>query len=163
VQRPSQRFTHVVKAINGQNFGDVLQSVKAPLAALCAAALLTGAIVPEEALAARSGGRVGGSSFSARRSAPSAPRAGPSSGPTIRNYNYYAPPPVVAPPLIGGFGFPGFGFGGYGGVAVGPAVVVPGFGFISSLFSLFFLIITLSFILNVIRGIMNNKNDRYDD
>lgn len=48
-----------------------------PVAAALAACLLLGAAVPEEALAARSGGRAGGSSFrsSAPRSAP-APRSG---------------------------------------------------------------------------------------
>ena len=50
-----------------------------PVAATLAASLLLGATLPEDALAARSGGRVGGSSFrsSAPRSAPapSAPRS----------------------------------------------------------------------------------------
>ena len=48
-----------------------------PVAATLAASLLLGAALPEDALAARSGGRVGGSSFrsSAPRSAPSAPRS----------------------------------------------------------------------------------------
>jgi hypothetical protein len=46
-----------------------------PVAAALAASLLLSAVVPEEALAARSGGRVGGSSF--RSSAPrsAAPRS----------------------------------------------------------------------------------------
>lgn len=39
-----------------------------PLATVIAAGLLTGAVLPEEALAARSGGRVGRSGFSSRRS-----------------------------------------------------------------------------------------------
>lgn len=49
------------------------QHVALPVAALVAAALLASSVAPEEALAARSGGRVGGSSFSARRSAPAGP------------------------------------------------------------------------------------------
>ena len=55
-----------------------------PLAALLSLALLTSAVVPEEADAARSGGRVGGSSFSSRRA--SAPSMGRSGG-----YSRYAP------------------------------------------------------------------------
>lgn len=52
-----------------------------PLASMVAAAMIAGAFVPDEALAARSSGRAGGSSgFSARKSysAPSASRAAPS-------------------------------------------------------------------------------------
>lgn len=46
---------------------------QAALAGLVASALLLGsAVVPDEALAARSGGRVGSSSFSSRRAAPRA-------------------------------------------------------------------------------------------
>lgn len=50
------------------------------VAAALAAALLVGAAVPEDAMAARSGGRVGGSSFRSARPAPSAPRAAPRGG-----------------------------------------------------------------------------------
>ena len=42
-------------------------------AAMCASLLLGGALAPQEALAARSGGRMGASSFSARRSQSYAP------------------------------------------------------------------------------------------
>ena len=47
-----------------------------PLTAAVAAALLISAGSPDEALAARSGGRVGGSSFRSARPAPSAPQGG---------------------------------------------------------------------------------------
>ena len=54
--------------------------VTGPFAATLAAALMLSASLPEDAMAARSGGRVGGSSFSARRAAPP-PRAAPRASP----------------------------------------------------------------------------------
>lgn len=78
-----------------------------------------------------------------------------SSGPTVRNYNYYSAPPLVSP---WGFGFPGFGFG-YGGVGVFPMF---GFGTI-------FNIIVLMFIANVVLNTVRNfteggkKDGRMDD
>jgi uncharacterized membrane protein len=48
------------------------QAIAMPIASMVAAALIAGAVVPEQALAARSSGRAGGSSgFSARKSASS--------------------------------------------------------------------------------------------
>lgn len=81
----------------------------------------------DDAMAAKTGGRVGGQAF---RSA--APR---SSGPRINNSrtNIYINPPV-SPPLVGGYGY-GYGVPFYGGwgwspftfFAPGPSVAV-GFG-----------------------------------
>lgn len=72
------------------------EQLAVPAAAVMAAALFFAA-TPDEALAARSGGRVGGSSgFSQRRSAPSAPRSY-GGGPSINVY--------PTPPVVGGYGF----------------------------------------------------------
>ncbi len=55
---------------------NIRKAVAVPLASLVAAALLAGAFAPDEALAARSSGRAGGSSgFSSRRSAPAPARS----------------------------------------------------------------------------------------
>lgn len=58
-----------------ENFSlkEVISSSSIPLGATLAVILLTSTIVPEEALAARSGGRIGGSSF---RSMPRVSRGG---------------------------------------------------------------------------------------
>lgn len=50
-----------------------LMKLSGPVAALVVCALLSGAVLPEEAMAGRSGGRMGGSSF---RSRPAMPRGG---------------------------------------------------------------------------------------
>lgn len=84
--RPTPRSTHVVasaktekdtKQVPGKvepSADRLKQLLVIPAAATLAAALVTSAIVPEEAMAARSGGRIGGSAF---RSAPRAmPRGG---------------------------------------------------------------------------------------
>jgi uncharacterized membrane protein len=90
--------------------------------------------MPDDVWAARSSGRMGGSSF---RSAPrSAPRA---SAPRGGNTNVY-----VAPPIYGG----GMGYGYGGGMSFMPSIFMPfGFGFggfslISTIFQ-FFVVVTL--------------------
>lgn len=55
-----------------------LEKISVPVVAVMACALLSGAVIPEEALAARSGGRIGGSSFRSR--APAMPRGGGGGG-----------------------------------------------------------------------------------
>jgi len=116
--------------------------------AMLSALLLFGSVVePEAALAARSGGRVGGSSgFSSRRNAP---RVAP--GPSVRNYNYYSAPPLVSPY---GFGMPFFG----GGI-VAP---FPLFG-IGSLFNILFLLFMVNVVVNVISSFTNSRGRNDDD
>lgn len=131
-----------------------------PLTAAVAAALLLSAGSPDAALAARSGGRVGGSSFRSARPAP-APRApsggGGQSGPTIRNYNYHSYSP---PPVYGGYG-PGYGYGG--GIQIMPSFGVPligGGSFLTIVFGLF----ALSAVLSIARSISSRgKRDDFDD
>ncbi|DBA81168.1 hypothetical protein WJX79_010556 [Trebouxia sp. C0005] len=130
-----------------------------PLTAAVAAALLLSAGTPDAALAARSGGRVGGSSFRSARPAP-APRGGGGggqSGPTIRNYNYHSYSP---PPVYGGYG-PGYGYGG--GIQIMPSFGVPligGGSFLTIVFGLF----ALSAILSIARSISSRgKRDDFND
>jgi uncharacterized membrane protein len=105
---------------------------------------------PEEAFAARSGGRVGGSSFSSRRQA--APRAVPrSGGGSVRNYNYYSAPPLVSPY---GFGMPFFG----GGI-VAP---FPFFG-LGSFFNIILLMFMVNVAFNVISSFTNGSSGRRRD
>ena len=78
---PARRRVPVIARCSGQNSQDerpLAARLAVPVAATLAASLLLGAALPEDALAARSGGRVGGSSFRSSappRSAPSAPRS----------------------------------------------------------------------------------------
>jgi len=133
-----------------------------PVTAALAAAFLISAGTPDEALAARSGGRVGGSSFRSARPAP-APRGGGGggggggqAGPTIRNYNYHS---YSAPPVYGGYG-PSYGFGG-GGISIMPSFGVPligGGGFFSLIFGLF----AISLVLNVAKNLTSRGRDRDD-
>ena len=55
--------------------GSLVRKFSGPVAALVVCALLSGSVLPEEALAARSGGRMGGGAFRSR-AAPSMPRGG---------------------------------------------------------------------------------------
>lgn len=129
------------------------------VAGLAASILLTSAAFPEDAMAARSGGRTGGSSF--RSAAPRA--AAPRAGPTIQNrsYNYNISP---APPLVGGYGgFGGYGYGyGGGGISLFPTFVTPIGG---GVFQLMFLAIAASTIVGIARSIFSKRrdNDEWDD
>ncbi|PRW44981.1 hypothetical protein C2E21_6318 isoform A [Chlorella sorokiniana] len=121
------------------------QKLAAPAAAVLGAALLFGA-TPDMAEAARSGGRVGGSSgFSARRAAPP---AASSSRTVIQNNTY------VAPPVMGGWGFPGFGmpfFGGGFGIGFYPVFSL------STVFSLMIFMFLLNVAIGVVQGFTNQK------
>lgn len=125
-------------------------------AGLLAALIVAGTAFahPEEAYAARSGGRVGGSSFS-RRSAPP-PRAAPRAGSSVRNYNYYSAPPLVSPY---GFGVPFFGGGMY--------APFPLFG-LGSIFNIIILMFMANVVFNVVTSFTNSKggkgrDDSWDD
>jgi uncharacterized membrane protein len=84
-------------------------------------------------------------------SMPSAPR---SSGPSVRNYNYYSAPPLVSPY---GYGLPFFG----GGVGIAP---FPIFG-IGSIFNIILLMFVLNVVLSVVRNFTSGdkKKDSWDD
>jgi uncharacterized membrane protein len=125
-------------AQNEKRHNDITQR----LAIAGLAALLLAGAAPEEALAARSGGRMGGGSF---RSMPrSMPRA--SAGPSVRNYNTYIAPPLVSPY---GFGVPFFG----GGVMVSP------FG-IGGIFNILFIMFAFNVVLSVARNFIEADKDK---
>ncbi|KAK9849506.1 hypothetical protein WJX84_002926 [Apatococcus fuscideae] len=90
----------------------------------------------------------------APRAAPSAPRAAPGPGTTIRNYNYNS---YSAPPL-GGYGGGFSPFGGFGGFRSYSFIPIGGG---SGIFTFLFTLIAASTVINVIRGISSNK--RRDD
>jgi len=141
-----------VSASKASQFGGVA------IAGLAASILLGTSAFPEDALAARSGGRAGGSSF---RSA--APRSDLRAGPTIQNrsYNYNIAP---APPIYGGYGGGyGYGYGG-GGITLFPTFVTP-IGGGGGLFQLLFFAIAASTIIGVARSIFSKRreNDTWDD
>lgn len=120
-----------------------MKKMAVPVAATVAASMLLGAqmVVPQEAMAARSGGRAGASSFSARRAAPS--RAAPA--PQVNNYRS-TNVIVAAPPVYSPFGFGGFGYGGFSFM---PVVPIPFFG---GLLQFMFLFLIVGFVFNVIKG-----------
>lgn len=134
-----------------------------PLAGMVAAAMLAGAFVPEEAMAARSGGRVGGGGFSGRSSAgmrSAAPsRSAPAPETSVRTYNSYtyAAPPVVVAPSYGYHPSP-FGFGGGFGF---PTIVPIGF-FGGGLLQFFVLMMVISVVFNVISGIASKASSGKD-
>ncbi|XP_072979446.1 uncharacterized protein [Typha angustifolia] len=126
---------------------------KLAMLTLAAGVLTLGSV--DGAMAAKSGGRIGGQAF---RSA--APR---SSGPRINNSrtNVYINPPV-APPLIGGYGYGVPFYGGWGWspftfFAPGPSVAV-GVGGGFDLIAAFFV---LSAIAAVVRRFTGRRD--YDD
>ncbi|GLC44393.1 hypothetical protein PLESTB_000474500 [Pleodorina starrii] len=152
--RPTQRSACRVVVCQAQKSEDVspMKAVALPLASMVAAALIAGAAMPEEALAAsqRSGGRVGGSSgFAARKAAP-ARSIQTQAAPTVVNNTTV----VVAPaaPVFSPFGFSPFGgFGGFG-FGFGVPIFMPGSIF-SGLLGLMAITLLFSVVFNVIRGI----------
>ncbi|KAJ3696224.1 hypothetical protein LUZ60_001601 [Juncus effusus] len=127
------------------------------LAKLAAVTLAAGVLVlgsVDGAMAAKSGGRIGGQAFR------SAPR---SSGPRINNNsrsNIYINPPI-APPL-GGYGYGGYGYGfsPFSFFAPGPSVAVG----VGGGLDIFFWFVILGAVGGAIRRFLNRSNDdEYDD
>ncbi|KAG8095187.1 hypothetical protein GUJ93_ZPchr0012g21290 [Zizania palustris] len=132
------------------------------LGELAMVALATGVLAfgpVDDAMAAKSGGRIGGQAF---RSAPrSAPRA---SGPRINNSrtNIYINPPL-APPLVGGYGY-GYSYGGWGWspfsfFAPGPSVAVG----VGGGFDVLVVFIVFGAVVGTVRRFLNRDDDDYDD
>ncbi|CAN6450918.1 unnamed protein product [Victoria cruziana] len=120
-----------------------------------AAGILTLAPI-SDAMAAKTGGRIGGQAFR------SAPRA---SSPRINNSrtNIYINPPV-APPLVGGYGFGSPFYGGWGWspfsfFVPGPSVAVG----IGGGFEFFALFVLLGVISAIVRRFTGGRNDEDDD
>ncbi|KAG2613922.1 uncharacterized protein LOC120704337 [Panicum virgatum] len=141
------------KVTSGGDDGLGVKLGKLAMVALAAGVLALGPI--DGAMAAKSGGRVGGQAFR------SAPR---SSGPRINNSrtNIYINPPV-APPL-GGYGYGSPFFGGYGWspftfFAPGPSVAVG----VGGGFDTLVLFLVLGFVVGAVRRFLNRNDDDYDD
>jgi len=143
-----------------------IATLAVPVATVVAAGMLFSAVVPEQALAARSGGRAGGSNFAARRApsraAPS--RSAPSMGNTYHSTTIVAAPPVYAASPFSPFG--GYGGFGFGGFRIMPTFVMP-FPFFGGLFQFMFIALMFSVIFNVVKGFLgsskrSSKNDDWD-
>ncbi|GIL42807.1 hypothetical protein Vafri_183 [Volvox africanus] len=162
--RPSQRATRRVVVCQAQKPEDVgpMKAVALPLASMVAAALIAGAVLPEDVLAAssRSGGRVGGSSGFASRKSAAAPSRGvrTQAAPSVNSTTI-----VVAPaaPVYSPFGFSPFGGFGFG---FGVPIFMPGSVF-SGLLGLMAITLLFSVVFNVIRGIAaaSSKQAKKDD
>ena len=108
-------------------------------------------MAPDEALAARSSGRVGGSSF--RSAAPSRSYSG---GGGSRGY--------AAPPLVGGYGY---GYGGMGYSSFMPPVIIGapmgmgfgGFGFLGGMFQFFIIATVLQAVLAAVANGLGKGKD----
>lgn len=135
----------------GRNL-ELKQLGKLAMVALAAGVLVLTPV--DDAMAGKSGGRVGGKAF---RSA--APRP---SGPRINNSrtNIYVNP---APPLVGGYGYGGYGGYGlspFGGFYGGPSVALG----VGGGFDTFVLLIVGGAVVGAVRRFLNRKdNDDYDD
>ncbi|KAG1364461.1 hypothetical protein COCNU_11G012880 [Cocos nucifera] len=132
-----------------------MKLAKLAIVTLAAGVLTVGSV--HDAMAAQSGGRVGGQAF---RSA--APR---SSGPRINNSrtNVFINPPV-APPLVGGYGYGVPFYGGWGWspftfFAPGPGVAVG----VGGGFEVFAAFLVLGVITTVIRRFTGRRDDDEDD
>ncbi|MCO5596724.1 hypothetical protein L7F22_050792 [Adiantum nelumboides] len=132
------------------------------LALAAAVAGLVGISPTGDALAAKSGGRVGGQAF---RSAPP-PSSGPRvSGPRVdsRRTNIYVNPPSYrAPPLFGGYGSPyygGWGWSPFSFFAPGPSVAVG----VGGGFNFFTFLIFMSIFIGVLNFFRRKSNDDSDD
>ncbi|XXG58211.1 hypothetical protein AAC387_Pa04g0578 [Persea americana] len=128
--------------------------VKFAVVTLAAGVLALGSV--DGAMAAKTGGRVGGQAFRSSAPRPSSPRINNS------RTNIYINPPV-APPLIGGYGYGGPFFGGYGWspfsfFAPGPSVAV-GIGGGFEIFGWFLVLGVVATIFRRFRGPRDDEDD----
>ncbi|KAG9456340.1 hypothetical protein H6P81_000848 [Aristolochia fimbriata] len=136
--------------------GKDVDFAKIAVVALAAGVLTMGSV--HDAMAAKTGGRVGGQAFRS-----SAPR---SSSPRINNSrtNIYVNPPV-APPLVGGYGFGSPFYGGWGWspfsfFAPGPSVAI-GVGGGFDFFALFLLLGVVATVIRRLRGPRDYDEDDF--
>ncbi|KAI8471376.1 MAG: hypothetical protein J3K34DRAFT_417420 [Monoraphidium minutum] len=149
-QRP--RVAKVVAKATTEERSMADKAKQVALASLLTATILTGSsmVAPEEALAARSGGRVSSSGFSSRRAAPA--KAAPArSSTTVINRTT-----VVAPPLVGGYGFGMPFFGGFGGMGYGMGFMP--FPFFGGIIQIMFLLVIVNVVFSLVKGAVNAAN-----
>lgn len=135
-----------IKGWNGQSLA------KMAVVAFAAGVLVIGSA--GDAMATRSGGRVGGQAFRSSPPPKSAPRINKS------RTNVFINPPV-APPIFGGYGFGTPFFGGWGwspfSFVPGPSVAIVGVGF-----DFFGLLLVLGLVGSIVRN-FSRRNDDEDD
>ncbi|KAF8035259.1 hypothetical protein BT93_C1321 [Corymbia citriodora subsp. variegata] len=132
------------------------QLAKLAVVTLAAGVLTLGSV--QDALAAKTGGRIGGQAFRSSAPRPSAPRGNNS------RTNIYINPPV-APPLVGGYGY-GYGLPFYGGwgwspfsfFAPGPSVAV-GVGGGFDLLAFFLILGAVAAVVRRFRGPRDEEDD----
>ncbi|XP_068648976.1 FLUCTUATING-LIGHT-ACCLIMATION protein 1, chloroplastic [Aristolochia californica] len=135
--------------------GKDLGLAKIALVTLATGVLTMGFV--HDAMAAKSGGRVGGQAFRSAAPRPSSPRINNS------RTNIYINPPV-APPLIGGYGFGSPFYGGWGWspfsfFVPGPSVAVG----VGGGFDFFALFLVLGVVATVVRSFRGSRDDDDDD
>jgi hypothetical protein len=134
IVEPSFQQNHGVHPLLYKAWGTICTSItkQDPKAfTLLAATLIMASTIftPQEALAARSGGRMGGSFGGSARSSRSYSPPSRSSGGYSRGYgggyNSYRSSPIIVAPSIGGYGNGGYGYGAPGMTMVsrGPSII----------------------------------------
>ncbi|GFR41054.1 hypothetical protein Agub_g1698 [Astrephomene gubernaculifera] len=170
VPRAAARRVVVCRAQKSEDASPV-KVMALPLASMVAAALIAGAALPEDALAAsqRSGGRIGGSSgFASRRGAAPSRGIQTHAAPSVHSTTvHHSTTVVMAPPapVFSPFGFSPFGFSPFGGfgVSFGMPIFLPGSLF-SGLFGLMFIALLFNVVFGVIRSFAAaQKKDKNDD
>ncbi|KAF5829715.1 hypothetical protein DUNSADRAFT_15595 [Dunaliella salina] len=126
-----------------------------PFATVLAGALISSAIMPDDAMAAKSQGRVGGTS--GFRSSRAATRAAPQQSTTTVN-NTVIGAPAVAPPVYSYAPSPFGGFGGFGGFSIMPTFVMP-FPFFGGILQFFLLMFVVSVVFNIVRAIASSASN----
>eukprot|EP00262_Sarcandra_glabra_P017150 TRINITY_DN578_c0_g3_i1.p1 TRINITY_DN578_c0_g3~~TRINITY_DN578_c0_g3_i1.p1 ORF type:complete len:183 (-),score=15.68 TRINITY_DN578_c0_g3_i1:714-1262(-) len=132
-----------------------MRVAKIAMVTLAAGILTLGSV--HEAVAAKTGGRVGGQAFRSAAPRPSSPRINNS------RTNIYINPPV-APPLVGGYGYGvpfygGWGWSPFSFFAPGPSVAVG----IGGGFEIFALFLFLGAVATVVRRFTRSSADNEDD
>eukprot|EP00249_Psilotum_nudum_P000855 c13006_g1_i1 orf=134-775(+) len=133
------------------------QAVKTAFAIFTAGILIMSPV--DLAFAGKSGGRVGGQTF---RSAPvQPPRAAPRINNSGRANIFINPPPLVAPPLYGGYGAPFFGGWGWSPFSFfvpGPSIAIGVGGGFEFILFLFF----IGMVGSIINFFRQKDNDDFD-
>ncbi|KAL6765280.1 hypothetical protein V8C86DRAFT_2464391 [Haematococcus lacustris] len=162
--RPAVPAEHRRSVISRATRRDDEPRVALPLATLVAATLLTGSAMPQEAYAAKSSGRVGGTTgFKSRKVDTAAPTQTRQQTTIIHNTTVLAPAPVMAPSLFGGFGYGGFGY------RFMPSFVMP-VPYLGGILQVVFVVTLVSLVFGLIKAVIaatfgakKKKDDSWGD